>query len=286
MEIVIGIDFGGTKIMTAAADLNGKILRRLRADTPANFEDGLEYFKSAVRELSAGDTLRAIGMAAGGPLDYQRGEISPLHCPDWRQVPIKSLLEKEFAVPFGVDVDTNLAALAEYEYGGNRCSRLLYLTLSTGLGGGFIIDGEIFRGSAGVHPEVGHQSVPIKLTKPVEIVCACGAPNCLEAVVSGTAIRKIYGKEARDLSGDEWAEVGYNLGQGLRNLAVIYAPDLIVLGGGAAIGGAEPLLAACRAVLEKEVRIIPAPEITISSLGYDSTLYGAITLALGLKGIQ
>jgi glucokinase len=115
---------------------------------------------------------------------------------------------------------------------------------------------------------------------PAGLHCECGAPDCLEALVSGNGIRRIYGKAAEDLNQEEWAEVAYNLGQGLRNLATIYLPDVIVLGGGVAVGGGEPLLSQARQAMEERLRLVPIPALKLSRLGYDTALLGAISIAI------
>jgi predicted NBD/HSP70 family sugar kinase len=270
--------------MAAAIDQNREIVARERADTPKNLNDGLACLKELAKSVSKGTSIVAIGASAGGPLDYLTGVVSSLHFPEWHGVPLKQIMEDEFKCPFSVDVDTNAAALAEYTFTDHRAERLLYLTLSTGMGGGFIVNGEIYRGANGSHPEVGHQAIPYQLPVPGPIPCLCGGSDCLEAIICGSAIRKIYGKPAENLSVSEWAQVGFNLGQGLRNLTVIYAPDLIVLGGSMALGGGERLLAAARSVVQENVKIVPVPRIELSSLGYDTALWGALALAMASGG--
>jgi predicted NBD/HSP70 family sugar kinase len=159
---------------------------------------------------------------------------------------------------------------------------MVYLTLSTGMGGGYIMGGKIYRGGGGVHPEVGHQTVAYRGTFPNGVPCACGAEGCLEALVSGNGIRRLYGKPAPELTDTEWGEVGHNLGQGLRNVAALYAPDVIVLGGGVAVGGGEKLLGPARRTLRQGLRLVPVPEVRLSTLGCDTALYGTIALAMSL----
>ncbi len=276
----IGLDIGGTKIMAALANSRGHIIEKRREPTPSGLEEGLGLIRNMVKSLAAQREIEAIGAAIGGPLDYRKGVVSPLHQPGWRNVPLKKIMETEFRCSFHVDVDTNVAALGEYRFAEHSASRLLYMTLSTGIGGGFIIDGEIYRGKNGIHPEVGHQSVNFKCAHPQNIICECGAPDCLEALASGNGIRRIYGKSPENLSNDEWAEVAYNLGQGIRNLAVIHAPQLIVLGGGIAIGKGEWLIAKISETVQQYLKIIPPPEIRLSKLGYETALYGAVALAM------
>jgi predicted NBD/HSP70 family sugar kinase len=280
MAVLIGLDIGGTKIMVAAADQEGNILRRARTGTSTSLETDLENINNMIAEVAADDRIMVMGAAIGGPLDWERGIVSPLHQPAWREVPLKELMESKWNCPFHVDVDTNVAALGEYRWGGVSAGRFLYLTLSTGMGGGFLVDGKIYRGQGGVHPEVGHQSIHFRCSNPSGVQCECGAPDCLEALVSGNGIRRVYGKPAEELSPEEWGEVAYNLGQGLRNMAALYVPGLIRIGGGVAVGGGEDFIQAARQVMEDHLKIVPPPRVELSGLGYDTALRGAIALGL------
>jgi glucokinase len=276
----ISLDIGGTKFMVAAFSESHQLISREKADTPRSLTDGLKLLKSLIRKTARGRPIKAIGASAGGPLDYQQGVVSPLHMPEWRDVPLKQIFEREFRTRFSVDVDTNAAALAEYKFGGHYSNRLMYLTLSTGVGGGLIVDGEIYRGANGSHPEAGHQAIPHRLPRLGPVPCTCGAVDCLEAIVSGTAIRKHYGKPGEQLTGPEWDEVAYNLGQGLRNISSLYAPSIITLGGGVAIGGGSRLIDGAAAVVRDNLKLVPTPQIKLSSLGYDTALWGGLALAL------
>lgn len=280
MAVVVGLDIGGTKIMVASADGQGNILRRARTATSMSLEIDLENINNMVAEVSADEEILGMGAAIGGPLDWEEGIVSPLHQPAWRNVPLKTIMEARWDCPFHVDVDTNVAALGEYRWGDVPAGRFLYLTLSTGLGGGFLIDGQIYRGKDGAHPEVGHQSIHFHCTNPSAVHCECGAPDCLEALISGNGIRRIYGKPAEALSTEEWQEVTYNLGQGLRNMAALYAPDVIRIGGGVAVGGGESFIEAARRVMEDHLKLVPSPQVGLSHLGYDTALHGAIALAM------
>ena len=148
------------------------------------------------------------------------------------------------------------------------------------MGGGFIVNGEIYRGINGAHPEVGHQSVPYRFAAGRKVPCPCGSDGCLEALISGSGIRRLYGKPPEELTASEWEEVSWNLGQGLRNMAVIYAPDLIVIGGGVVFGARETLLAPAIQVMRDHLKIVPHPPVRVSELGEDNVLAGAILLAL------
>jgi predicted NBD/HSP70 family sugar kinase len=275
MDVVVGLDIGGTKILAAAAGPDGAPLRMLREATPASLGEGLSLLSRMARECAGGARIRAIGASAGGPLDFKKGVVSPLHQPAWRDVPLKALFEKEFGCPFAVDVDTNVAALGEWRARGRAPRRLLYLTLSTGMGGGFVVDGHLYRGAGGEHPEVAHQGVG-GLSDPR---CECGAVGCLEERVSGNGIRRRFGKAAEALTLEEWALVGRDLGLGLRNLVTILAPDLIAVGGGVAIGAGEKLLGPARETARASLRLVSLPPVETSALGYDTALRGALALA-------
>jgi len=240
----------------------------------------LANINKMIAEVAVEDEIMGMGAAIGGPLDWEQGIVSPLHQPAWREIPLKAIMEAQWNCPFHVDVDTNVAAVGEYRWGGVSARRFLYLTISTGMGGGFLIDGRIYRGQDGAHPEVGHQSIHFRCSNPSAVQCECGAPNCLEALVSGNGIRRIYGKPAEELNVEEWEEVAYNLGQGLRNMATFYAPDIIRIGGGVAVGGGETFIEAAKQVMEEHLKLVPAPDVSLSKLGYDTALQGAIAMAL------
>jgi glucokinase len=239
----------------------------------------LDLIHSHILEISAGSNLAGIGAAIGDPLDFQTGVVSPLHQPGWRDVPLKEMMESRYQVPFYIDVDTNVAAMAEYHACSQKPDNLLYITISTGMGGGFIQGGKIYRGSGESHPEIAHQAIPYRCAHPENINCECGVDDCLEALVSGNGIERIYGKPAKDLNEYEWKEVGYNLGQGLRNITPILAPQEIRLGGGVVIKGSKFLFKTALKTLKQHTLLIPRPLVSISTLGYDTALIGAGLIA-------
>jgi len=285
-QVFVGLDIGGTKIIAAAADEDGNILRREQALTPQPLAEGLALLDRMIRTVAAGDQIAAMGAGAGGPLNWETGVVSPLHQPDWRAVPLKERMEAKYDCRFTVEVDTNVAALAEYHHAPagrdrrDKPGKLLYITLSTGMGGGLVVEGEIYRGMQGEHPEVGHQSVSYRRAEHGAVACPCGSTGCLEALVSGSGIRRLYGKAPEALRAREWDEVTWNLGQGLRNLAVIYLPDVIVLGGGITYGARDTLVLPAARVMREHLKIVPHPEVRMSALGADNVVEGAILLAL------
>lgn len=270
--IYIGQDIGGTKLMVAAADRAGRLLDTVRQPTPLDLDAGLAKLDEMTERVTEGRKIIAIGAAAGGPLDWQTGVVSPLHQPQWRNVPLKQRMEARWGCPFFVDVDTNVAAIGEYLAADPPAESMLYVTMSTGMGGGLICDGKVFRGHDGTHPEIAHQSVHYRCSHPERIQCACGTDDCLEALVSGRGIQRIYGKPAEKLDAREWEEVAYNLGQGLRNAATLYGPSEIVLGGGVAIDGGALLIEAAGQVMRGGLRLVPIPALRLSRHGYDTAL--------------
>jgi glucokinase len=275
----VALDIGGTKFIVGAADDSGRLLKRVRESTPGDFEEGMELLERMIADVTEGGVITGMGAAIGGPMDWETGVVSPLHQPNWRNVPFRKIMEERWQAPLFIDVDTNVAALAEYECRKPSASRLLYITVSTGMGGGLIIDGKIYRGMSGAHPEVAHQFVSATGPQGKPVLCSCGAEGCLEELVSGNGIRRTYGKKAEDLNNDEWRQVSIYLGHGLRNLATIYLPDIIVLGGGVVFGSRERLLPRAVEIMRRNLKIVPCPQVEISTLGEENVLQGAAILA-------
>lgn len=282
MGIHIGIDIGGTKMMAAAVNAEMQILRRCKENTPESLQDGLNQLHAMIAEVAQDQEILGIGMAIGGPIDLAAGTVSPLNQKEWRDVPLKRIIEERYGCPFHYGVDTDIAAIAEYYIAGLDVERFLYVTISTGVGGGFLLGGKVYQGTQGIHPEVGHQGVNARVKYPDRALCGCGNTDCLEALVSGSGIQRVYGKPPQDLDPDEWDEVAYNLSQGLRNMIMPLAPDLIVLGGGVTTGGGQCFLGQTMAYLKRYLTLAILPEIRVSELGYDTALLGAAYIASGI----
>ncbi len=282
MGVYIGVDLGGTKILIASADENGKIIKKIEFPTPINLDEGLNLVKNGIKEVSGKEKILSIGCSVGGPLNYKTGVVSPLHMPEWRNIPLKQIIEKGFGCKFYVDVDTNITALGEMVFGeGKNYNNFIYITISTGFGAGIVIDKKVYRGINEDHPELGHQEIMWDIDHVnQDVVCKCGAKNCLEGLVSGSAIKKLYGKGAEDLTKEEWEEVGLNLGRGLRNIIIMYAPEAILLGGGVSIKAGDKILKPAIDFVRKNVKLVKLPTIKITSLGYEASLMGSIAAAI------
>ena len=308
-ECVAGIDIGGTKIALAVADLEGRIVERRRFPARTGERGPHAIIEEALAEVGrmlarTGARLAAVGVGCGGPLDRERGLIlSPPNLPGWDEFPVVRLVEEGLGVPALLDNDANAAALGEHRHGAGRgYKHLVYITQSTGIGGGVIVRGELVHGVCDGAGEVGHMTV-----LPEGPECGCGARGCLEALCSGTAIarrarERLAAGEASSLSslsphevtglavaeaaraGDAtaaavWDEMVHYLAVGVGNLFNILAPEAVIIGGGVSEAG-EQLFGPLRERVRARARMLPPERINIlqASLGGDSALHGAVIL--------
>ena len=316
-ELIIGVDLGGTQIRAALADGEGRILHRASCLTLA--EEGPEpvigRIKAAIREAvhSTGwAQVVGIGIGAPGPINPWTGVIHQApNLPGWRDVPLRDIIQKEFQVPTHLGNDANIAALAEYRFGaGQGVDDLIYMTISTGIGGGVIAGGQLLLGADGLASEVGHMTL-----EPHGPLCNCGNIGCLEALASGPAIardarqrieegaqtiiadrvggdlRKVTAKAVGQAAqgGDELAieliqRAGFYIGVGIVNLIHLFNPRLFVIGGGVSKAGDllfDPIRATVRErampAMRQNVRVVSA------ALGDDVGLLGAVALALTME---
>lgn len=309
---VAGIDIGGTKISIAVASLDGKILskRRIPTHEAADPYTTVEHVSAELEEMlfEADVALAGIGVCSPAPIDVQRGLImSPSNLPDWVDFPLVELLRTQFAVPVSLDNDANAAALGEFIYGAGRGHKnIFYLTVSTGIGGGMIINGELYRGTLTSAGEIGHTIV-----QPDGILCNCGSRGCLETLCSGihiarrareqvehgipssmtsmvespehiTAKTVVEAVKKQDpLAIKIWEGACRYLAIGIANAITLLAPEAVVIGGGISLAG-ELLFSRLREQVPGFVSMVPAAEIDIvpAELGTDSGTWGAIALAV------
>jgi glucokinase len=252
--MIIGVDLGGTKILTALADSKGSILSIVKIDTEA--ASGPEKVLSNITRsiiLAAKQAkvpmsrISKIGIGAPGPILGKAIIVSPPNLPGWKNVNIKSILQKKLKKHIRVENDANAAALGELCFGAGKGFRnLLYITISTGIGGGIIINGKIYRGALGTAGEVGHMVLEPKGPK-----CGCGRRGCLEALAAGPAIAKMAGKknaleaEIAARRGDKKSlkaikTAAKYIAMGIGDLNNILNPDIFVIGGG--VSNMGPLL--------------------------------------------
>jgi glucokinase len=307
---VIALDLGGTKLLSGVVDDEGVVQKRVVSATDTTSEDAvLNQVEEAVESLRD-DEIGAIGVGIPSTIDQRRGEaVDSVNIP-LTGVPFRDRLQDRFGMPAAIENDANAAALAEHRYGAGRGSRhMVMLTLGTGVGGGLILDGELYRGAIGAAGELGH--ITLDLDGP-PCQGRCPGRGHLEAMASGTAADG-YAREAaeRNPDGDlgrvaaegktvdarlavELAangpgdardvldHVGLHLGVGIASFVNIFNPELVVIGGGFSRAGDLLLEPARKVVRERalspardEVRIVPA------LLGVEAGLIGA-----GLVGFE
>lgn len=307
------IDIGGTKVAVGLATPEGTLVATDRFPT-APGRGPQAVLEEAVATLKAlaechGAVLTAVGVGSVGPLDLETGTIlSPPNFPGWDHVPLKAPLEAALQVPVVVDNDANAAALGEYLLGAGRGSRaMVFATISTGIGGGIVLDGRLLHGVGGGAGEFGHQTIV-----PKGPLCGCGNRGCLEAVASGPAIARrareaaqadkaprmlaLAGGDVAALhaghvaqaatEGEEaaraiWEELIAHLAIGLGNVITTLAPERLVIGGGVGQLG-ETLLTPLRAALADRVRMVPMEKVSVvaAAHGAEAGLYGAAALAM------
>jgi glucokinase len=288
------IDIGGSKIAVAAVSDKGLVLSRREFPTEPElgFARTLLRIEPMLREvIDECGPLDGIGVGCPGPLDPLSGTIFDVGTlPGWNGTPLTGELESLFDVKVAVENDADAAALAEYHWGeGNAAKSFLYITVSTGIGGGIVLDGKLYRGVHGAHPELGHQIIDSAGPE-----CYCGARGCWESLASGTAlstwIQTIAPHEGattaenickQAIAGDETAlgavrRQGYYLGLGLANLVTLFAPERIALGGGV-MKSHVLYMSEIKRVVAKFCTQVPAEKVSIgcASLGADVGVLGA-----------
>jgi len=313
-QFVVAVDIGGTSYRVALADVQGNLINRNAEPTRSweSAEIGLERIKETIRQTSSiidFSQVKAITVSAGGPLDPRTGVLlTPPSLPAWRNVPIKAILEESFRIPVWVENDADLAALGEQRFGaGKGCNRLIYITVSTGIGGGIIHNGKILTGSTLSVAEIGHMVVD-----PNGPVCNCGGKGHLEPLASGTAIARIAKEKvsegetsklqqiceddlskitgemvvnaARDgdlLAGQVVESAGNYLGMAIASLVHLFDPEVVVIGGGVSNAGGlilEPISKSMDDCLMAD--FVGRTRVVQSELGDNSGLMGAIAFAL------
>lgn len=294
MKTIGAVDIGGTKIAAGGVLEDGSIAWREECLTGPDhgFAAAMEHVKAMLHrvERECGG-LEGIGVACPGPLDPLTGVIGDVGTlPGWQGGSLTEALQPEFGVPVAVENDADAAALAEASRGSGKGSRkFIYVTVSTGIGGGIILDGELYRGAGNSHPELGHQIIDRSGPR-----CYCGANGCWESLASGVAMSTWAQQQQPDAApasaeticelagqGDEPAlravkREGYYLGLGLANLVTLFTPDVIALGGGVMKSSGLFLGDALKVVRELCTQV-PAEKtrITLASLGQDVGLLGA-----------
>ncbi|MBE6048950.1 MAG: ROK family protein [Clostridium sp.] len=309
-KYVVGIDLGGTKISTALSDFQGNILSNVVVETKACegeipvLNRIISTVESVIDKASIGvDEIEAIGIGSPGPLDARTGVIIDTPNLPFKDFNVVKPIEQRFNVPVYLDNDANVAAIGEFMFGAGRGKKnIVFITVSTGIGGGAIIDGNVYRGSTFNALEVGHTTIDPKGPR-----CNCGNIGCLEVLASGTAIGKNGQKAAQGIEetslkqydkitsyevfleaekGDKVAKdirdkaLNY-LGIGVANVISIFDPEAVIIGGGVTQVGdilfsrvKEVVNERCFKVMSNNCEIVPA------GLGTNAGTVGAVALAI------
>jgi glucokinase len=310
MTLACGIDVGGTKIAGGVVDENGTLIEELRVESPATDVPAIEAaIEKLVTELRTRHPNEAVGVGAAGYIDKARAVV--LFAPNlaWRDLDLKADLEHTLDLPVVVENDANAAAWGEFQFGaGHDVDDLLLVTVGTGVGGGVVLDGALYRGAFGVGAEIGHMRVV-----PDGILCGCGNRGCFEMYASGSALVREARHAARagsllaaDLleradgdpdaitgplitqaaqDGDAFAteqlsSVGRWLGEGIASLTAVLDPAVVVVGGGVSEAD-ELLLGPARAAFRAQLTgrgYRPMLEIRRARLGNQAGIIGAADL--------
>lgn len=319
-EYVIGMDIGGTNIVAAAVrSADAQVMTRQSIPTLAErgMEDGLRRIQELIQRLVdesgiSWTQIGGIGIGSTGPVDCVRGRIqNPYTLPTWDDVPIVDHLQAAFQRPAVLLNDGHVAALGEFWAGAGRGTRhMIYVTVGTGIGGGFVLDGKLYRGIQFFSGEIGH--TVIDLNGPL---CYCGARGCWEMFAAAPAITRLaqervpsdsplmrlaennpenltprllsQAAELGDLlAKDILEQVGYYLGIGVGNLINIFAPEVIVLGGGV-MQGWDHLTPKLFATLNSRKAMVPFDEVRIvpAQMGMNAGVLGAAySILTALRG--
>jgi len=282
---VIGVDLGGTKIRAGVVDAEGRIMGSVDHTTPTTSQAALlDALESAVRELLTPE-IAAVGFGIPSRMDHRKGiALGAVNIP-LRDVPFEAEMEGRLGLPVGVDNDANVAALAEFTFGAGREARdLVMLTLGTGVGGGVVTDGQLYRGWA----ELGHMVI-VEDGEPCQ--GACSGRGHVESYCSGGAADRLArrvigpGATARDLvARDHEAldEIGAHLGAAIGSLINIFNPEVVVIGGGFGVAAGARLLQPARSVILREA-LAPAGQevqLALAELGGEAGLIGAALVGL------
>jgi glucokinase len=281
-EMVLALDVGGTKLAAGIVDADGRLTGRRQVATPKDTDaEGLFAVVAELVDGVRGDAeLVGFGIGCGGPMTSTG--VSPLNIPAWRGFPLRQRLAAHTGLPVVVDNDAKALALGEGWVGAARGVRdYLAMVVSTGVGGGIVLDGRLLDGHDGNAGHIGHLIV-----EPGGRMCPCGARGCLEAEASGTAIAVITGGHPRDAPTEVRERTGTLVGRAVASVANLLDLRLACVAGSVALGYGDVFLAAARAELAASARIAHSrgTEIRIGALGDEGPLIGAGALGWRAAG--
>lgn len=278
--ITLALDVGGTKFTVAVFDGERMVARESRATDP---EGGGAWIMERIGEI-VDDWRRSFrfdrcGIGFGGPVRFSEQTVAlSTHVAGWNDVPLVDWVTRRAGAPAIMDNDANAGALGEFHFGAGRdASPLFYMTLSTGVGGGILLEGQLVRGPDSWAGEIGHMNV-----EPEGPSCLCGSNGCLERMCCGLWLQRDYGVSARELMNDPVFVSQYviPLARGLKAAIMLLNPERIVIGGGISNAG-DRLFGPLRAELARQMPPWSRARVNVSqaTLADDSVLWGALALA-------
>ena len=309
MVLAVGVDVGGTKIAAGVVDEKGAVLEQTRQPSPSDDPVRLrESIATIVADLRTRHDVTTVGLGAAGFVAADRRSMLFAPPLQWGDASLADQLEAAIGLPVNVENDGNAAAWAEHRFGAGRgVDHQMTVALGTGVGGGLILDGELYRGGHGIAAEIGHLGL-VRDGRP----CKCGRRGCLEQYASGSSLQRdaraaaaegrapglleaaggdveqVTGRLVSQLAaaGDPGAlalfdELAGALGTGLATLVAVLDPSLIVLGGGVSEAG-DVVLRPTEVAMRRELTggdVHPAPELRLAELGNSAGLIGAADLA-------
>ena len=283
-DTVVAVDIGGTKLAAGLVDGDGRIVARAATPTPRT--DDPEVVFAALTGLldevgASADKAVACGIGSGGPMTAGGDELTPVHIPAWRRFPLRRRMEEATGLAVFVDNDAKAVALAEGWVGAAvGVDAFLGMVVSTGIGGGIVLDGRLLDGRAGNAGHIGHVVV-----EPGGRACFCGGRGCLEGEASGRAIEAISGRPPAEASAEMISRTGTLVGRAVASVANLLDLGLAVVAGSVALGFGQPFFAAAQAEIDALARLDFArgTRIQPAGLGADAPLVGAA--AVGLRGL-
>lgn len=288
-SLTLAVDIGGTKVACGLVDDGGSLVTQRQA--PTSGADAEDLFGSVVglasavladgRSAGLGDPV-ACGVGCGGPMTAGGATVSPVNIPQWRRFPLAGRLADALGLPVRVDNDAKALALAEgWQGAAVGVPNYLAMVVSTGVGGGIVLDGRVLDGADGNAGHIGHVVV-----EPDGRRCGCGAQGCLEAEASGTAIAEITGRPAAEATPEVVARTGMLVGRAVASVANLLDLRLAVVAGSVALGFGPAFFASANNELSRRARLDHAAGAVIApaGLGADGPLVGAAAVAWRADG--
>ncbi|MDQ4068951.1 MAG: ROK family protein [Actinomycetota bacterium] len=282
MDHALAIDIGGTKLAAGLVTSDGEVVASATAPSRADDAEALfSVLLALVDSVGGNGDVLVCGVGCGGPMTAGGEQVSPLNIPAWRDFPLRSRLAAATGLETFVDNDAKALALGEGWKGtAAGADNFIAMVVSTGVGGGIVLDGRLLDGEAGNAGHIGHVCV-----EPEGRVCTCGARGCLEAEASGTAIAALTGRPAAEAPAEVIERTGTLVGRGVASVANLLDLPLAVVAGSVALGFGSPFFAAAQAELDARARLSfsRGARIAPGGLGKVGGLVGAG--AVGWRGL-